>query len=59
MKQLTIFGATGFVGKILTRKAIDRSYKLKVLVRNKSKLGDLLNQVEIIEGNYFDKKDLI
>ena len=58
MKQLTLFGATGFVGKILTRKAIERGYRVKVLVRDKSKLGELINQLEIIEGNYFDKRDL-
>jgi putative NADH-flavin reductase len=58
MKQITIFGATGFVGKILTQKAIDRGFKVKVLVRNKSKLGELDGKVEIIEGTYFDKNAL-
>lgn len=58
MKQITILGATGMVGKNLLQKAINKEIKVKVLVRNEENLRDLLQRVEVIEGNYFDKNKL-
>ncbi|WP_372772814.1 NAD(P)-dependent oxidoreductase [Mangrovibacterium sp.] len=58
MNQITILGATGLVGNNLLAKAIGRGYKVKVLVRNSHKLKGLTPQVEVIEGNYFDKGKL-
>ncbi|BDD06165.1 NAD(P)H-binding protein [Aureibacter tunicatorum] len=53
-KQITIFGATGFVGKKLIRLAIERGYKIKALARSKNKLKEFESKIEIIEGDYFD-----
>lgn len=53
-KQITIFGATGFVGKHLVKLALKRGYQVKALVRSKEKLGELSQKIEIIEGDYFD-----
>lgn len=58
MKQITILGATGFVGKNLLRKAIDNRIKVKVLARNTKKLQDFSQAIEIIKGNYFDTDKL-
>lgn len=55
MKQITILGATGMVGRNLLQKAINNGIKVKVIARNKEKLRDFVHQVEVIEGNYFDK----
>ena len=54
MRQITILGATGFVGSKLVQEALNNRFKVKVLIRDKSKLkqGDNL---KIVEGNYFDK----
>lgn len=52
--QITVFGATGFVGKQLVKQALQRGYKVKVLVRSKEKLGELSQKIEVLEGNYFD-----
>ncbi|MBD0777476.1 NAD(P)H-binding protein [Maribacter sp. ANRC-HE7] len=58
MKQITILGATGLVGKKLLQKAVENRIKVKVLVRNKEKLQDFAHVVEVIEGNYFDSNKL-
>jgi len=55
MEKLTILGATGFVGQTLVKKALEEGYFVKVLVRDKSKLGISDSNIEIIEGDYFDK----
>ncbi|QVY66249.1 NAD(P)H-binding protein [Polaribacter sp. Q13] len=58
MKQITILGATGILGKNLLKKAVNDGIKVKVLVRNKEKLKDFDHAIEVIEGNYFDTNKL-
>lgn len=58
MKQITILGVTGLVGKNLLQKAIKNGMKVKVLVRNKEKLQYYNQVIEVIEGNYFDEDKL-
>jgi putative NADH-flavin reductase len=54
--KIAILGGTGFVGKILIEKAISAGYQVVALARNKSKLAEYSGNIEIIEGNYFDKE---
>jgi hypothetical protein len=51
-----VVGATGRVGRILTRKLLLRGYKVKALVRNKSGLASdvLPAAVELVEGDVGD-----
>nr|WP_320118912.1 NAD(P)H-binding protein [uncultured Marinifilum sp.] len=58
MKQITILGATGMLGEKLLQKAIDKNIKVKVLARNTNKLGNFMQAIEVINGNYFDKEKL-
>lgn len=58
MNQITILGAAGMVGRSLLHKAINRGFKVVVLVRTKDELQDFERLVEIIEGNYFDHHQL-
>jgi putative NADH-flavin reductase len=58
MNQITILGATGLVGKSLLQKAIDKGIRVKALARNTDRLQGLPPQIEVIEGNYFDKEKL-
>jgi putative NADH-flavin reductase len=53
--KIAILGSTGFVGKELLKKSIEKGHQIKVLVRNPNKLGELKEKVEVIEGDYFDK----
>ena len=52
--EIAVFGATGLTGKKLIDKAIERNIKIKVLVRNPDKLGDMSGKVQIITGDYFN-----
>ncbi|MHA3043899.1 NAD(P)H-binding protein [Riemerella anatipestifer] len=52
--NIVILGTTGFVGKMLTNKAIQRGYKVKTIARNPDKLGDLQHKIEVVKGDYFD-----
>lgn len=58
MKQITILGASSMVGQKLLQKAIDRHIHIKVLSCHKEKLQHFTQDIELIEGNYFDKNKL-
>jgi putative NADH-flavin reductase len=48
--KIAILGSTGFVGKVLLPKAIEKGYQVKTLVRNPEKLGFYKEKVEFISG---------
>jgi putative NADH-flavin reductase len=52
--KLAILGSTGFVGKVLTQKALAQGHQLKVLARSPEKLGDTKDKVEIVRGDMFN-----
>jgi putative NADH-flavin reductase len=56
--KITILGSTGFVGKVLLKKALDKGYQVKTLVRNPEKLGEFKTRVEFIQGNIFNAEDI-
>ena len=49
--KIAILGSTGFVGKTLLAKALERGYQVKTLVRDPEKLGIYKEKVEFITGN--------
>lgn len=51
---IAILGSTGFVGKILVKKALEAGHQVKALARSPEKLGDLKDQVEVIQGDMFE-----
>lgn len=52
--NITIFGATGFVGNHLLSKALAEGHKVKILARDPKKVRNTHANLEIIEGDYFD-----
>lgn len=52
--KLAVFGGTGTVGLRLLRAAVDRGFEVKALVRTPAKLGNLADELVVIEGDYFD-----
>jgi putative NADH-flavin reductase len=56
--KITIFGSTGFVGKVLIRKAIASGYQVKTLARNPKKLEEIKDKIEIIEGSVFESSSV-
>ena len=52
--QITILGSTGPIGKSVVKEALKLRYKVKVLVRNPEKLGELKEKVEIVKGNLLE-----
>lgn len=48
--KIVILGSTGFLGKVILRKVLEKGYQIKTLVRNSEKLGDLRDRVEFCEG---------
>lgn len=55
--KILVTGATGFTGSNLTKFLLDNGENVIVLVRDKSKLGNLINykNLDIVEGNIYDK----
>ena len=56
--KVTLLGATGFVGKVLSRHLLDAGHELKALVRNPTKLGHLSDEVTCVEGDFFKNEDI-
>jgi len=56
--KITILGSTGFVGKVLVRKAIAEGYQVKALARNPGKLEEFRDKIEIVEGNVFKSSSI-
>jgi len=59
-KTILVTGATGYVGGRLVRELLSHEYKVRVLVRNASRLNDYSWQssVEIVEGDANDENAL-
>ena len=55
--KIAILGSTGFVGRILLEKALEKGFQVKTLVRNPEKLGVFKDKVEFFQGDIsqFDK----
>ncbi|MEJ2600446.1 MAG: NAD(P)H-binding protein [Anaerolineales bacterium] len=49
--KIAILGSTGFVGKILLEKALEKGYQVKTLVRDPKKLGNYMDRVEFVSGD--------
>lgn len=53
-KRLAVFGGTGNTGQKIVRLALARGDRVTVLVRDKSKLGSLADNVNVVEGSALD-----
>jgi putative NADH-flavin reductase len=49
--KIAILGSTGFVGKVLLEKALEKGYQIKTLVRDPEKLGIHKERVEFVSGS--------
>ena len=56
--KITILGSTGFVGKVLIKKAIAAGYQVKTLARNPEKLDEIKDKIEIIKGSVFESSSV-
>lgn len=52
--KIALLGSTGFLGKVLLKKALDNGYQVRTLVRNPEKLGEFKDRVDFIQGNIFE-----
>jgi putative NADH-flavin reductase len=56
--KAAILGSTGFVGKVLLKKAIAAGYQVKTLARHPEKLKDFKDEIEIIKGSVFESSSV-
>jgi putative NADH-flavin reductase len=56
--KIAILGSTGFVGKVLIKKAIARGYEIKTLVRDPGKINELSDKINMIQGSVFESSSL-
>jgi putative NADH-flavin reductase len=52
--RITVFGASGAIGKLLIRQALDNGYNIRAYVRNPSKLDLKHQNLETIQGDLHD-----
>ena len=58
MKKIALFGATGLTGSEFLKKALDKGYRVKVLVRNRERLTYKNENLHIIEGDILNSRDV-
>ena len=60
METVLVTGATGFIGKYVVAKLLEKGYSVRCLVRSVDKLvdWDLLDQVSVVEGDVKDPSTL-
>lgn len=58
--RVLVTGATGYIGGRLVRELLDHGYRVRVLVRNASRLRDhpWVNDVEVVDGDALNPRDL-
>jgi putative NADH-flavin reductase len=49
--KIAILGSTGFVGRVLLEKALEKGHQVKTLVRDPEKLGVYKERVEYVTGS--------
>lgn len=52
--NLSIIGVTGFVGALLTQKALAVGHSVRALVRSPERLGEFSTQIEVVRGDMFE-----
>jgi putative NADH-flavin reductase len=52
--KIAILGSTGFLGKVLLERALDRGHQVRTLVRTPEKLGEFKDRVEFVRGSIFE-----
>lgn len=52
--ELTVFGASGAIGRLLIKQALDKGYSVRAYVRNPSKLDLKHQNLVIIQGDLHD-----
>src|ERR1035437_5380166 len=55
---ITVFGASGAIGKLLVKKALEDGYVVKAYVRNPSKLDFNHQNLEVIKGELQDYENI-
>ncbi|MEX2525244.1 MAG: complex I NDUFA9 subunit family protein [Gammaproteobacteria bacterium] len=61
IKKICILGGTGFVGKVLANRLVDRGYSLRILTRDREANKDnliLLPATDLVETNIHDPENL-
>ena len=48
---IAILGSTGFLGKVVLKKALEKGYQIRTLVRTPEKLGEFKDRVEYTQGS--------
>ena len=59
MKTIALFGGTGQTGTEFLKIALDRGYRVKALVRSPQKVKIAHANLEILEGDVLEQKDVI
>jgi putative NADH-flavin reductase len=52
--KIIIFGATGGIGRLLVKQALDNGYNVRAYIRNPSKLKMKHQNLETIQGELHD-----
>lgn len=55
--MILVTGATGFIGKNLLKKLLDKNLPVRALARDKNKISKV-NNLEVVEGDLLDKEKL-
>ncbi len=51
MKKIVLIGASGFIGSVLLKEALNRGYKVKAVVRNPEKITIVSPELEVVKAD--------
>ena len=56
--KIAVFGATGGLGQQILKKALDKDHEIVAYVRSPEKIAYEHDNLEVIEGDVFDKEKI-
>ncbi|WP_438347854.1 NAD(P)-dependent oxidoreductase [Paenibacillus sp. FA6] len=56
--KVVLFGANGKIGQLIMKEALDRGYEVTAVVRDRTLLTELYENLHVVEGNVMDCDDV-
>ncbi len=58
MNRVLLAGATGYLGRFITKELLTRNFETRIVVRNKAKVNIKASNLEIIEAQVTEPESL-
>jgi len=56
--KVVLFGANGKMGQLIMKEALDRGYEVTAVVRDRTQMKELFENLHVVEGNVMNSEDI-